>query len=130
MCNVDRSKAVLDTPEMEFVSLPNGFEDRFDTSGVELWVLADLQSAEVARTHVARYVPHSVLGRHPTKLWQLFMVVDGSGWVSGADDERCPIKAGQAVMWKPGESHASGSDDGMLAVMVASTTELTLLRWQ
>ncbi|WP_167761169.1 cupin domain-containing protein [Geodermatophilus sp. DF01_2] len=67
---------------------------------------------------VVRLAPGGGIGRHPTRLWQLFLVVSGSGWVSGADGERCPLAAGQGALWSPGEEHASGSDEGLLAVVV------------
>jgi quercetin dioxygenase-like cupin family protein len=49
---------------------------------------------------------------------QLFTVVGGSGWVSGADGEREPIRAGEAVLWQPGEEHESGSEEGMTVLVV------------
>ncbi len=57
-------------------------------------------------------------GRHPTRLWQLFTVVSGEGWVSGADGRAEPIRAGEAVLWEPDEDHESGSHTGMVAVVV------------
>lgn len=59
-----------------------------------------------------------VVGRHPAVAAQLFAVVKGSGWVSGADGEREPISAGEAVLWEPGEAHESGSDEGMRVLVV------------
>jgi quercetin dioxygenase-like cupin family protein len=49
---------------------------------------------------------------------QLFAVVQGSGWVSGDDDKRIPIKVGQAALWEVGEMHESGTDEGMTAIVV------------
>jgi quercetin dioxygenase-like cupin family protein len=62
--------------------------------------------------------PGGVVGRHPAGMAQLFTVVSGSGWVSGADGEREPIRAGEAVLWQPGEEHESGSDEGMTVLVV------------
>jgi quercetin dioxygenase-like cupin family protein len=59
-----------------------------------------------------------VVGRHPAVGAQLFAVVRGTGWVSGADREREPIAAGEAVLWEPGEEHESGSEDGMTVLVV------------
>jgi quercetin dioxygenase-like cupin family protein len=64
--------------------------------------------------------PGGNLGRHPATVPQLFVVVSGSGWVSGADGERLAIAAGQAAVWEAGEEHESGSDDGMTALVVES----------
>ncbi|MEX2395362.1 MAG: hypothetical protein WD826_12885, partial [Actinomycetota bacterium] len=53
---------------------------------------------------------------HPATGPQLFAVVEGSGWVSGADGKKVPITAGQAAYWEPYEMHASGTDDGMRVI--------------
>ena len=44
--------------------------------------------------------------------------------MSGPDGERHPIEAGEAVMWAPDESHESGSEAGMIVVMVQSSMRL------
>lgn len=56
--------------------------------------------------------------RHPATGPQLFAVVEGSGWVSGDDGRKIPIKAGQAAYWEAGESHESGTDGGMRVIVV------------
>ena len=71
-----------------------------------------------AHTVVIEIGAGGVVGRHPAGASQLFVVVRGSGWVSGGDGERQPIEAGEAVAWDPGEEHESGSDDGMTAIVV------------
>ena len=63
------------------------------------------------------------VGRHPTRLWQLLAVVSGEGWVAGADARRQPIRAGEAVLWEPGEEHESGSDGGMVVCVVQSRAD-------
>lgn len=108
---------------MEFIPLLTGEEDRFGTRHVRLWQAGILDGAEQTRVHVARFDKNSLLGRHPTKIWQLFMVIEGSGWVSGEDQVRCAITTGQAVLWHPGEEHDSGSDTGMSVLILASTTD-------
>ena len=68
-----------------------------------------------------RLEPGGHLGRHPTVLTQLYCVIEGSGWVSGADGERLDLTLGQAAVWEPGEEHESGTDSGMMvAVLEAS----------
>jgi quercetin dioxygenase-like cupin family protein len=66
-----------------------------------------------------------VVGRHPAVGAQLFAVVRGTGWVSGGDGQREQISAGEAVLWKPGEQHESGSDEGMtVLVLEAESLEI------
>jgi mannose-6-phosphate isomerase-like protein (cupin superfamily) len=73
-----------------------------------------------ARAHavVIEIGPGGVVGRHPGVVAQLFVVVSGSGWVSGGDGEREPIAAGEAVLWDHGEEHESGSEEGMTALVL------------
>jgi quercetin dioxygenase-like cupin family protein len=71
-----------------------------------------------ARVVVIEVAPGGVVGRHPAAVSQLFVVVTGSGWVSGVEGDREPIEAGEAVLWKQGEEHESGSETGMTALVV------------
>jgi quercetin dioxygenase-like cupin family protein len=64
--------------------------------------------------------PGGVVGRHPSVVAQLFVVVRGSGWVSGADGNRKAITAGEAVLWDEGEEHESGSEEGMTVLVLES----------
>ena len=59
-----------------------------------------------------------VVARHPAVVPQLFVVVRGSGWVSGGEGTREAIAAGEAVLWEQGEEHESGSDEGMTALVL------------
>ena len=74
--------------------------------------------AAEAHAVVIEIAPGGVVARHPAVVTQLFVVVNGSGWVSGANGEREAIQAGEAVLWNPGEEHESGSDEGMTALVV------------
>ena len=71
-----------------------------------------------AHVVVIEVEPDGVVAKHPAAGFQLFAVVSGSGWVSGADGGREPISAGEAVVWDPGEEHESGSDEGMTVLVV------------
>ena len=59
-----------------------------------------------------------VVGFHEATVPQLFCVVSGSGWVTGADRERVPVGPFEAAFWEAGEWHESGSDEGMTAVVL------------
>lgn len=62
--------------------------------------------------------PGGVVGEHPAATHQLFCVVEGQGWVRGAETHRTQIRAGQAAFWLRGEQHESGSESGMTALVV------------
>jgi hypothetical protein len=70
---------------------------------------------------VIRIGAGGLVGRHPSGCQQLFLVVEGAGWVSGGNGRREPIAAGEAVAWEEGEEHESGSDEGMTALVVEAT---------
>ena len=74
------------------------------------------------RTHVAVAIlaPDGLIGRHAAAVTQLFVVVEGSGWVAGADAERVEVAAGDAVLWDSGEEHEAGTDAGLVALVVES----------
>lgn len=65
--------------------------------------------------------PGGVIGYHQTTKDQLFVVVQGQGWVRGeALESQCSIKAGQAVFWTQGEWHESGTETGMVIILIES----------
>jgi quercetin dioxygenase-like cupin family protein len=68
-----------------------------------------------------RFAPGGAIGPHEATFGQLFLVVSGSGWVSGGDGVARPLGAGQGAMIDRGEVHAKGSDTGMTAIMVQLT---------
>jgi quercetin dioxygenase-like cupin family protein len=90
----------------------------FGSRGVTASQLARVGAVEGAAVDVLSYEPGAWLGRHPTRLWQLFAVVAGEGWVAGADGVRAELVAGEGVIWEPGEEHESGTARGMVALVV------------
>lgn len=77
------------------------------------------------RVQIVHLAPGGLVGRHPAASRQLFAVVAGSGWVSGGDGSRRPIRTSQAALWEPGEEHEAGSDEGLTAVCVDGTFEMS-----
>ncbi len=75
-------------------------------------------------THVycLHFEPHGKIGEHQAGFDQLFLVVQGRGWASGADGRRVELSAGQGVYFERGELHSKGSDIGMMAIMVQATS--------
>lgn len=60
------------------------------------------------------------VGYHEAPIPQLFIVVEGEGWVTGENKKRIPIKRGEAALWEKGEWHTSGSETGMAAIVIQS----------
>jgi quercetin dioxygenase-like cupin family protein len=78
--------------------------------------------APQAHAVVIEIGPGGIVARHPAVVPQLFVVVSGTGWVSGADGECEAIGAGEAVLWEQGEEHESGSDEGMTALVLEAVS--------
>lgn len=60
----------------------------------------------------------SVLGMHEAVGPQLFLVVDGEGWVRVEGEDKVPVSKGTACFWTAGENHESGSETGMAAIII------------
>ncbi|TCP26619.1 hypothetical protein EV207_11950 [Scopulibacillus darangshiensis] len=63
---------------------------------------------------------NGLIGEHEAVVPQLFLVIQGEGWVYGAGKERMKITAGEAAFWHKGESHSSGTESGLTALVIES----------
>ena len=92
---------------------------QFDSHGVAMGRGVRFEGdAQLGCFHIA---PGGVVGYHEATVPQLFMCVSGGGWVTGTDRRRIAIRPGLAAFWTAGESHASGSETGMMAIVVEGT---------
>lgn len=71
-----------------------------------------------AHVYCVRFGPAGKIGQHTTGFGQLFLVIEGSGWVSGQDGKRVELSAGQGAYFPRGETHSKGSEVGMTAIMI------------
>jgi len=71
-----------------------------------------------AAVNVAYIHPMERIGYYEEAAPQLFLLVEGAGWVRNEFDEVFPVKEGQAIFWEQNEWHESGSDNGMTAVII------------
>ena len=62
--------------------------------------------------------PNGKLGHHQAVTPQLFLLVQGDGWIRGETEEKVAFHEGQAIFWEQGEWHESGSENGMTAVII------------
>lgn len=90
--------------------------DLFGSSGFILSKIVRL--FEGAIVNCAHLAPQGVIGIHQTTTDQLFLVVQGKGWVRGAEPARTAITAGLAAYWVKDEWHESGTDTGMTAILI------------
>jgi quercetin dioxygenase-like cupin family protein len=78
-------------------------------------VLRNTEGASIGCIHLGA---GGVVGYHPAVVPQLFLVVQGEGWVRGEETDRIRVEAGQAVFWEAGEGHESGTESGMVAMVI------------
>jgi|SRR5581483_1866237 len=96
----------------------NGVQHRVDPKTSQAVVNPLFAEAGGAKVVCMTIRANGFLPRHPAVVGQLFAVVEGNGWVCGADGERVAIKTGQAAFWEPGEEHESGSETGLRAIVI------------
>jgi hypothetical protein len=51
---------------------------------------------------------------------QLFLLVDGAGWVKNKSGEKKTVRQGQAIFWGESELPESGTESGMTAVIIGN----------
>lgn len=62
---------------------------------------------------------NGTIGEHEAASEQLLMVVDGSGFVIGAESKVVPVSAGCAVHWHRSEKHETrAGENGLTAVII------------
>jgi quercetin dioxygenase-like cupin family protein len=106
---------------MQLLEFAAGHEPiaQYQSHGAHALPLADGQGE--GHVYSIRFAPGGAIGPHEATFGQLFLVVAGSGWVSGGDGTARPLGVGQAALIARGELHAKGSDTGMTAIMVQLT---------
>jgi quercetin dioxygenase-like cupin family protein len=95
--------------------------DRFGSANVVQSKIARLTAdAWVSCMHIG---PGGVIGYHRATMPQLFLVVQGEGWVRGESPEQHAITVGRAAYWEEDEWHESGTESGMTAVVIEVESE-------
>ena len=65
-----------------------------------------------------RVQPGGTIAAHPAAADQLFLVVEGEGWVRSTPNAPVRITPGQAAFWKAGEHHEANSETGLVAIIL------------
>jgi quercetin dioxygenase-like cupin family protein len=71
-----------------------------------------------AHAYLIRIDAGGAIGAHPAGFGQLFVPLEGSGWVSGSDGVRQSVRPGQVACIEVGETHSKGSEEGLTALIV------------
>ncbi|ULO06555.1 cupin [Paenibacillus sp. 19GGS1-52] len=80
-------------------------------------ILSESYSAHVGCMHLGE---KGVIGWHQAPVAQLFLVVNGEGWVRAGQTAEVPISVGYAAYWTQGEWHETRTDQGLIAIIIES----------
>jgi quercetin dioxygenase-like cupin family protein len=104
------------------LSLLNFFNEQaeaitaFSSQGASAVALA--HGSGLSHAYAVHMAAGGEIGPHPAGFDQLFLVVQGSGWVAGQDGLRQSLGTFQGVFIPRGEVHSKGSASGLVAVML------------
>lgn len=73
--------------------------------------------SKIALAHLKK---NGLIGYHQATVPQLFIVLEGEGYVRGDDSKFLKICAGEAVLWTAGEWHEAKSENGLLGIVIES----------
>lgn len=90
--------------------------DHYKSSNFIISQIAHLP--EEAFVNCAYLGANGLIGYHQAVIPQLFLVVQGEGWVKGGSSDKISIRAGQAVYWEKGEWHEAGTETGMTVIII------------
>ena len=71
-----------------------------------------------AHVHIVHIDAGGEIGPHVAGFGQLFICLEGRGWVAAADGERVAISRGEVAYFARGERHSKGSADGLRALII------------
>jgi quercetin dioxygenase-like cupin family protein len=89
-----------------------------DDELLEQVTIAPLTPPGSVQAAIFRLSARGRIVRHQATVPQILAVLEGEGYVSGADGEPEPIAAGEAVFWSAGEVHDAVSDSGLTALVL------------
>jgi hypothetical protein len=76
-----------------------------------------MRSAAIAWMH---FDPRGFIGGHSLTSPQIFLIVEGDGWVRSNQPEPIPVSMGDGVFWDTGDWQEVGSDNGMMVILIES----------
>jgi mannose-6-phosphate isomerase-like protein (cupin superfamily) len=88
----------------------------FDSHGMTIGGIA--RCSGETRLSLVELDPGGVVGLHQAVSPQLFLVVEGEGYVRGADGNQVAIARGQGAFWDDGELHETVTETGLVAIVI------------
>lgn len=110
---------------MKLLRQPRLAVNAFDSRGVSMDFLPQIDGATHTRVHVATIEAGGTLGEHPAPMRQLFAVVTGTGAVV-TDGRKTQVGPGDIVMWEPAEVHQTWAHETMTVVIVETDGDIAV----
>ncbi|GAA2594674.1 hypothetical protein GCM10010435_87140 [Winogradskya consettensis] len=89
--------------------------EAFGSAGVTAQALF---RGEAVAVTVLRVAAGGEIGRHAAAVDQVFVVMAGHGFVQAGEGDAEPVRAGQAVVWRAGEEHATTAVEDITAMAI------------
>jgi len=89
-----------------------------DSTNVFLSSVVDVDRS--AAIHWMQFDPRGSIGGHSLTNPQIYLIVEGEGWVKSTDLEPIPVMMGDGVFWDTGEWQEAGSESGMMVILIES----------
>lgn len=92
--------------------------DRFGSVKAVILKVVNLNDEAIVNCVYIR--PNGKIGYHQAISQQLFLLVEGEGWVRSESQKELVVREGHAVLWEKDKWHESGNEKGMTAVIIES----------
>ncbi|PYF08379.1 cupin domain-containing protein [Ureibacillus chungkukjangi] len=90
---------------------------QFNSDFVMARVIQTDRKANIGCMYLA---PNGIVGFHQAVVPQLFLVLNGEGYVRGDKEEYITVQTGDAVFWGRDEWHETKTDTGLTAIVIES----------
>jgi hypothetical protein len=109
------------SPEMKIFRFdPKASKEDEQFGSVKAIIARVLQLDNNAEVNAVHIHPSEHLSVQQAMTQQLFLIVNGEGWVKSESGEITTVKQGQAIFWGESELPESGTDLGMTAVIIGN----------
>ena len=98
----------------------NGHEVR-NYSSISSFYTKIMKTVEPANIGLMYIEKGGIIGYHEAPVAQLFIIVEGESWIEGEDRKKIILQSGEGVLWKKGEGHSCGSENGATALVIQTS---------
>ncbi|WP_408009901.1 cupin [Pseudalkalibacillus sp. A8] len=90
---------------------------KFDSDFIMSRIIQTEKPAHIGCMHLDK---NGIIGHHQAVVPQILLILNGGGYVKGAEEEYLKVKSGDAVFWEKDEWHETKTDTGLTAIVIES----------